>query len=192
MEIGRCWARWGLASCCVPVLAVLLCGARALAQEAPTAAGLERQAQGAFIAGKYGAADENIRAAIGLAGTEDFNRLALLQGLIATRLGSDGRSLLAAAVAAHDNSTWPRPVIGYLLGERKLQQVADDERRSGNNALVKRRHICELSFYAGAFARADAAYRFAELLFKKAITACDRDSPIRAMTDAEMAALAAQ
>lgn len=171
---------------------VLLCPFPALAEDAATVADLERAAQNAFVAGQYGAADESIRAAIGLAAPDDFNRLALLQGLIATRMGSDGRSLLGAAVAAHDNAAWPRPVIGYLLGERHLQQVADDERRSGANVLVKRQHICELSFYAGAFALADDDRRFATLLFEKAVKVCDRDSPFRVLTDAEIATLAAQ
>ncbi len=50
-------------------------------------------------------------------------RLVLLQGLIATRMGADGRSLLGAGIAAHESNAWPSPVIAYLLEERKLQQV---------------------------------------------------------------------
>lgn len=178
--------------CRVLVGLVLLYPWPALAEDPPTLADLERIAQSAFAAGQYGPADESIRAAIGLATPEDFNRLALFQGLIATRMGSDGRSLLGAAVAAHDNAAWPRPVISYLLGERSLQQVADDERNSGANVLVKRQHICELSFYAGAFALADEERRFGKLLLEKAAKVCDRDSPFRVLTDSEIAALVAQ
>lgn len=188
MGIRGNWLMWRR---CVIAMSVLLYPAFAMAED-PMVGQLERRAQTQFVAGNFGAADENIRAAIGLAANDEFNRLALLQGLIATRLGSDGRSLLGAAVAAHDDPAWPRPVISYLLGERKLQQVADSERRSRNSALMKRQHICELSFYAGAFARADEEHRFAKQLLEKALDICDRDSPIRAMTNAELAVLAAR
>jgi hypothetical protein len=171
---------------------MLFYATRAATADAVTVDSLEQQAQSAFIAGSYGAADEKIRAAIGLAGEGDFNRLALLQALIATRMGSDGRSLLGAASAAHDSAAWPRPIISYILGERKLQDVADAERHSGDNMLVKRRHICELTFYAGAFALADAQTRFARQLFEKADQACDSNNPHRAMTDMERAALVKQ
>jgi hypothetical protein len=159
------------------------------AEEAPAIAALEREAMASLVAGQYGVADEKIRAAIALADEESFNRLALLQGLIALRLGSDGRSLMGAAIAAHESNAWPRPVIAYLLGERKLQEVADGIRRSGHPFEVKRQQICELSFYAGAFAASDGETRFARQLFQKAIGACDRGSPVGAMTVAELASL---
>lgn len=178
------------------MLLLTLCPAAIRAEDspavAPSVAGLEAAAQIDFVAGDYGPADEKIRAAIALAKNDDFNRLALLQGLIATRMGGDGRSLMGAATGAHDSHEWPRPIIAYLLGERKLQQVADEEQRSGNNAEIQRQHICELSFYAGAFALADGQAKFAQALFEKATKTCNRDDPIQAMTKAELAAIAAQ
>jgi hypothetical protein len=165
--------------------------AQVRAEEPLTVAGLEQQAMTDFVGGQYGAADEKVRAAIGLADNEEFNRLALLQGLIATRMGGDGRSLLGAAIGAHESSAWPRPIITYLLGEHSLQQVADNVRRSGDTMLVKQRHICELSFYAGAFALGDGEQRFARQLFEKALAVCDRTDPLLALTTAEIATLQA-
>ncbi|WP_374654433.1 hypothetical protein [Dongia sp.] len=165
---------------------------RAQAEEPRAIAALERDAMASFVAGQYGPADENIRAAIALADNDSFNRLALLQGLIAARMGSDGRSLMGAAIAAHESNAWPRPVIAYLLGERKLQQVADEIRRSGNPFDIKRQQICELSFYAGAFAVSDGEARFGRQLLEKAGGACDRNSPLLPMAAAELAALSAQ
>lgn len=182
----RVWALRGV------TLAMLFGPAIVRAEEPPTLSSLEAAAQADFIAGLYGPADEKIRAAIAMASNDQFNRLALLQGLIATRMGGDGRSLLGAATGAHESNEWPRPIIAYLLGERKLQQVADEERHSGNNAEILRQHICELSFYAGAFAAADGQAKFAQALFEKATKTCNRDDPIQAMTRAEMAILAAQ
>lgn len=178
------------------LLAVLFCPllrpTTVRAEDPPTLSSLEAAAQADFIAGQYGLADENIRAAIALATNDDFNRLALLQGLIATRMGSDGRSLLGAATGAHESHEWPRPIIAYLLGEQKLQEVADGERHSGNNAEIQRQHICELAFYAGAFAAADGQAKFAQALLEKASKTCNRDDPVQAMTKAEMALMAAQ
>jgi hypothetical protein len=134
---------------------------------------------------------EKIRAAIGLADNEEFTRLALLQSLIATRMGGDGRSLLGAAIGAHESTAWPRPIITYLLGDHSLQQVADDVRRTGDTMLVKQQHICELSFYAGAFALADGKQRFAQQLFEKALAVCDRADPLLTLTTAEVATLKA-
>jgi len=181
----------------VALLVLLFCpaivySATARAEDPPTLSSLEAAARADFIAGLYGPADEKIRAAIALATNDDFNRLALLQGLIATRMGSDGRSLLGAATGAHESHEWPRPIIAYLLGEQKLQEVADGERHSGNNAEIQRQHICELSFYAGAFAAADGQAKFARALFEKATKTCNRDDPIQAMTKAEMALMATQ
>jgi hypothetical protein len=173
-------------------LALLLAAAGPVRAEDPlTVAGLEREAMADFVAGQFGAADEKIRAAIGLADNEEFNRLALLQGLIATRMGGDGRSLLGAAIGAHESTAWPRPIITYLLGEQSLQQVADSVRRSGDTMLVKQQHICELSFYAGAFALGDGEQRFARQLFDKALDVCDRADPLLALTLAEVATLKA-
>ena len=178
----------------------LLCGATALflllspevvAEEPLTVASLEQGAMADVVAGQYGPADEKIRAALGLADNEEFNRRALLQVLIATHMGTDGRSLLGAAIGAHESAAWPRPIITYLLGERSLQQVADGVRRSGDNMQVKQRQICELSFYAGAFALADGEKRFAGQLFDKALKTCDRADPVYALTVAEVATIAA-
>lgn len=153
---------------------------------------LESAAMTDFAAGQFGPADEKIRAAIALADNDSFNRLALLQGLIAARMGSDGRSLMGAAIAAHESNAWPRPVIAYLLGERQLQQVADEVRRSGNAFDVKRQQICELTFYAGAFAASDGERRFAKQLLEKAATTCGGDGRLQALTTAELGSLAAQ
>lgn len=174
-----------------PVLVTGVLVTRALAEEPLTVANLERGAIADVVAGQYGPADEKIRAAIGLADNDEFNRLALLQGLIATRMGGDGRSLLGAAIGAHESTAWPRPIITYLLGERSLQQVADGVRRSGDNMLVKQQQICELSFYAGAFALADGEKRFAGQLFDKALKTCDRADPVYTLTVADIATLAA-
>nr|WP_298682119.1 hypothetical protein [uncultured Dongia sp.] len=183
--------RGSLAQAATTLVLLLAVAAPAGAEDPLTVAGLERQAVADFVAGQYGAADEKIRAAIGLADNEEFNRLALLQGLIATRMGGDGRSLLGAAIGAHESTAWPRPIITYLLGERSLQQVADEVRRSGDTMLVKQQHICELSFYAGAFALADGEQRFARQLFDKALAVCDRADPALALTMAEVATLKA-
>jgi hypothetical protein len=163
----------------------------ARADDAPSIATLEQQATEAMIAGEYGAADEKIRAAIALADNDTFMRLALLQGLIATHMGGDGRSLMGAAMAAHQSNAWPRPVIGYLLGERKLQQVADGVRLSGLPYEQKLLRICQLSFYAGAFAASDGEARFAAKLLKKAAETCGSDPTLLALTVAEQAKLQA-
>ena len=63
------------------------------ADDASSVAQLEKQAIEQVVAGEYGAADEKIRAAIVLADNDTFMRLALLQGLIATYMGGDGRSV---------------------------------------------------------------------------------------------------
>ncbi|MDY0871433.1 hypothetical protein [Dongia rigui] len=159
------------------------------ADDAPSIATLEKQATDAVIAGEFGAADEKIRAAIALADNDTFMRLALLQGLIATYMGGDGRSLMGAAMAAHQSNAWPRPVISYLLGERKLQQVADGIRISGVPIAEKTQRICELSFFAGAFAASDGEARFAEKLLKKAAETCSSDPTMTALTAAEQARL---
>ena len=166
--------------------------ASARAEDTAKIAALESAAMTDFAAAQFGPADEKIRAAIALADNESFNRLALLQGLIAQRMGSDGRSLMGAAIAAHESNAWPRPVIAYLLGERQLQQVADEVRRSGNAYDVKRQQICELSFYAGAFAASDGEKRFAKLLLEKAAATCGSDGRLQALTSAELGSLAAE
>lgn len=162
------------------------------AEDTKTVADLEQAAVTGLLAGEYGAADEKIRAAIAIADNDSFNRLALLQGLIAQRMGSDGRSLMGAAIAAHESNAWPRSIIAYLLGARKLQDVADEIRRSGNMFEVKRQQICELSFYAGAFAAADSERTFARRLIAKAISACDPGTPLASLAQAEDAALKAE
>lgn len=167
-------------------------GPPALGEDSAGIAALEQQAREHLVAGNYGAADEAIRAAIVSYGNEGFNRLALMQALIAAHMGGDGRSLLGAATAAHASDAWPRPVIAYLLGEQKLQQVADGIRRSGDSITVKREQVCELSLYAGAFAALDQQPSFALKLLQKANTVCDRDSPERPLLNAELAALRAQ
>lgn len=172
--------------------ALWLATASVRADDAPSVATLEKQAVDAMIAGEYGAADEKIRAAIALADNDTFMRLVLLQGLIAQQMGGDGRSLMGAAMAAHQSNAWPRPVIGYLLGERKLQQVADAVRLSGNAHDVKRQRICELSFYAGAFAARDGETRFAKQLLEKAAATCGGEGPLQALVTAELGSLAAQ
>ncbi len=164
----------------------------ASADDAGKVAELEKAATADIAAGAYGPADEKIRAAIALADNESFNRLALLQGLVALKMGGDGRSLMGAAIAAHQSNAWPRPVIAYLLEERKLQQVADEIGRSGNSFETKRQQICELSFYAGVFTASDGERKFAKRLLDKALSACDPGSPLEAMTNAELAALAAE
>jgi hypothetical protein len=170
--------------------AAMLClGGGAWAEDAKSVAALEKEAVADLIAGRYGPADEKVRAAIALADNDTFMHLALLQGFIAMRMGSDGRSLMGAAMAAHQSSAWPRPVIGYLLGERKLQQVADGVRLSGLSTDEKRLRICELSFYAGAFAATDGERRFAEKLLAKAADTCAVDGALAALTTAEQAAL---
>ena len=166
-------------------------GARA-DDDAQQIAVLEAGAVDDFIDGHYGPADEKIRAAIALADNDTFMRLALLQGLIATRMGGDGRSLMGAAMAAHQSNAWPRPVIGYLLGERKLQQVADGVRMSGLQIEEKRRRICELTFFAGAFAASDGEKRFADKLLAKADDTCETGSAFATLTTAERTALKAQ
>jgi len=178
--------------CAVLAGAVLCLGRGALADDAKSVAALEKEVVADLIAGHYGPADEKVRAAIALADNDTFMRLALLQGFIAMRMGSDGRSLLGAAVAAHQSNAWPRPIIGYLLGERQLQQVADGVRLSGLQLEEKRRRICELSFYAGAFAATDGEKRFAEKLLAKAADACAVDGALAALATAERAALATQ
>lgn len=178
---------------CILLAGVVLCtAALARAEDAPSVALLEKQAVDELIAGEYGPADEKIRAAIALADNDTFMRLALLQGLIATRMGSDGRSLMGAAMAAHQSNAWPRPVIGYLLGERKLQQVADGVRMSGLQIEEKRRRICELTFFAGAFAASDGEKRFADKLLAKADDTCETGSAFATLTTAERTALKAQ
>ena len=111
---------------------------------------------------------------------------------VAARMGGDGRSLMGAAIAAHESNAWPGPIIAYLLGARKLQDVADEIRRSGNMFEVKRQQICELSFYAGAFAAADSERTFARRLIAKAISACDPGTPLASLAQAEDAALKAE
>jgi hypothetical protein len=165
--------------------------ATARAEDAPSIARLEKQAIDAVVAGEYGAADEKIRAALVQADNDTFMRLALLQGLIATYMGGDGRSLMGAALAAHQSNAWPRPVIAYLLGERKLQQVADAIRISGVPLAEKTRRVCQLSFYAGAFAQNDGETRFAEKLLAKAAQTCGNDPALMALTAAEQAKLRA-
>lgn len=190
MEIGERCNRGrgvGLILACVLAIGIAPAGAEDV-QKIDT---LESAAMTDLVAGRYGAADENIRAAIALADNDTFNRLALLQGLIAARMGSDGRSLMGAAIAAHESSAWPRPIIAYLLGERKLQEVADEVRRSGNSLDIKRRQICELSFFAGAFAASDGETRFAKRLLDKAAAICARESQLQAMAIAELAAFTA-
>ncbi len=159
------------------------------ADDASSVAQLEKQAIEQVVAGEYGAADEKIRAAIVLADNDTFMRLALLQGLIATYMGGDGRSLMGAALAAHQSNAWPRPVIAYLLGERKLQQVADGIRISGVPLEEKTRRVCQLSFYAGAFAASDGETPFARKLLAKAAETCSNDPALAALTAAEQAKL---
>jgi hypothetical protein len=182
--------RAGVAAVFACLLALPLASLRA--EDGAKIAALENEAMTDFAAGQYGPADEKIRAAIALADNDSFNRLALLQGLIAARMGSDGRSLMGAAIAAHESNAWPRPVIAYLLGERPLQQVADEVRRSGNAFDIKRQQVCELSFYAGAFAASDGEKRFAKLLLEKAAATCGSDGRLQALTAAELGSLAAQ
>ncbi|WP_374384423.1 hypothetical protein [Dongia sp.] len=174
------------------LLVTFLLAQPAAAEDAKAVADLEQAAVNGLLAGEYGAADEKIRAAIAIADNDSFNRLALLQGLIAQRMGGDGRSLMGAAIAAHESNAWPRPVIAYLLGARKLQDVADEIRRSGNMFEVKRQQICELSFYAGTFAAADDERKFAQRLIDKAVQACDPGTPLATLAQAEDTALKTQ
>ncbi len=182
-----------LICCRVLLTGILSCtGIAASADDAASVAALEKQVMAALVAGEYGPADEKLRAAIMRADNDTFMRLALLQGLIAMRMGGDGRSLMGAAMAAHQSSAWPRPVIGYLLGERKLQQVADSVRLSGLPIAEKQRRICELSFYAGAFAASDGEKHFAQKLLEKAAETCGADVSLAVLTAKERAALSAQ
>lgn len=170
----------------VLILVSLVClNAFAKADDASSIAVLEKQAIDAFLKKQYGLADEKIRAAISSADNDTFMRLALLQGLIATHMGGDGRRLMGAALAAHQSSAWPQPIIAYLLGDRKLQQVADNIRFSGISREEKQRRVCELSFFAGAFAARDGHATFAEKLFDKAETTCGVSPTFLALTSAE-------
>lgn len=154
----------------------------AVAQEAEP---LEQKAREQYMDGLYGAADESVRAAIAVANPEDFNRLILFQGLIASRMAADGenaadgRAIIGMAVAHSQDGAWPRPVIDYLLGTKQLQQVANAISGSGVSNDAKKARLCELSFYAGAFAGNDGERGFAARLFEKADEACAEGSPFR-------------
>jgi hypothetical protein len=154
-------------------------------------ASLERAAHEQYMDGLYGAADESIRAAIAASNPEDFNRLILFQGLIASRMAADGenaadgRALLGMAVGDSQDGSWPRPVIDYLLGAKALQDVANAIRDAGISDEAKRARLCQLSFYAGAFAVNDGLKRFAVALLDKADEACAEDDSYRALTGAE-------
>lgn len=171
------WSRLGL---------VLLLGA-ALAGEslADDSADFERKAREQYMDGLYGAADESIRAAIENGHPEDYNRLILFQGLIASRMAADGenaadgRAIIGMAVEHSPDAAWPRPIIDYLLGAKQLQQVANAISGSGISNDAKKQRLCELSFYAGAFAGNDGQRQFAARLLEKADAACAEDSPYR-------------
>ncbi|MBI2255172.1 MAG: hypothetical protein HYU58_11180 [Proteobacteria bacterium] len=182
----------GIRFVCYALATALWLATAAEADDAQSVSALEKQAVADLAAGHYGPADEKIRAAIALADNDTFIRLALLQGFVAMRMGSDGRSLMGAAMAAHQSNAWPRPIIGYLLGEQKLQQVADGVQRAGLSHDEKRQRICELSFYAGAFAASDGEKRFAGKLLEKAAGICETGSAFATLTTAEEAALKAQ
>ncbi|WP_374375484.1 hypothetical protein [Dongia sp.] len=166
---------------------VLMAGA-AMAQDLAI---LERTAQEQYMDGLYGAADESIRAAITSANPEDFNRLILFQGLIASRMAgdggnaADGRALLGMAVGDSQDGSWPRPVIDYLLGLKELQQVANAIRHAGISSEAKKARLCELSFYAAAFAVNDGEKRFAVALLDKADETCAEDATYRALAASE-------
>lgn len=176
------------------LLAVLAVPDAALAGD--DSAGLEAQAREQYMDGLYGAADESIRAAITSGHPEDFNRLILLQALIASRLAADGenaadgRAILSMAVEHSRDGAWPRPVIDYLLGLKKLQQVANAISGSGVSGAAKLARLCELSFFAGAFAINDGQRAFAARLLARADEACSGDSPYRLLTAIERERLA--
>lgn len=177
--------RWGFAA----VIAIVLLGeGTAIAQEAEA---LETKAREQYMDGLYGAADESVRAAIATAHPEEFNRLILLQGLIASRMAADGenaadgRAIIAMAVEHSKDGAWPRPVIDYLLGTKQLQQVANGISGSGISPDGKMARLCELSFYAGAFAGNDGEKAFAARLFDKADQACGEGSPYRMLVALE-------
>ncbi|TDQ82370.1 hypothetical protein A8950_2193 [Dongia mobilis] len=163
---------------------------------AADSAALEQRAREQYMDGLYGAADESVRAAINAAHPEDFNRLILLQGLIASRLAADGanaadgRAILSMAVEHSRDGAWPRPVIDYLLGFKQLQQVANAIRGAGISNEGKLARLCELSFYAGAFAINDGDRGFAQRLLDKAEESCAADDPYRLLTVIERERLA--
>ena len=177
--------RWGFAAV---VLVAVLGAPPAFAQEAEL---LETKAREQYMDGLYGAADESIRAAIATAHPEEFNRLILFQGLIASRMAADGqnaadgRAIIAMAVEHSKDGAWPRPVIDYLLGAKKLQQVANGISGSGISPDGKMARLCELSFYAGAFAGNDGEKAFAARLLDKADQACAETSPYRLLISLE-------
>lgn len=175
----------------VAALLLALSGAGgALAQDRELAA-LEAEAREQYLGGLYGAADESIRIAIGAANPEDFNRLILFQGLIASRLAADGenaadgRAIIGMAVEHSRDGSWPRPVIDYLLGAKGLQNVANAIRISGVSNAAKEQRLCELSFYAGAFAVNDGEQAFASRLLDKALATCPANHPLRPLVESE-------
>lgn len=177
------WLRFGI---------ILLLGAGVAAPaSADESADLERKAREQYMDGLYGAADESIRAAIENGHPEDYNRLILFQGLIASRMAADGenaadgRAIIGMAVEHSPDGAWPRPIIDYLLGAKQLQQVANAISGSGISNDAKKERLCELSFYAGAFAGNDGARSFAARLLDKADEACPEDSPFRLLTAIE-------
>lgn len=151
----------------------------------------EQKAREQYMDGLYGAADESIRAAIENGHPEDYNRFILFQGLIASRMAADGqnaadgRAIIGMAVEHSPDGAWPRPVIDYLLGDKKLQAVANAIAGSGISNEAKMARLCELSFYAGAFAGNDGERIFAARLLDKADETCSEDSPYRLLTALE-------
>lgn len=174
------------------ITAVILSAAIACGEaNAQDSLALETKAREQYMDGLYGAADESIRAAIATAHPEDFNRLILFQGLIASRMAADGenaadgRAIISMAVEHSKDGAWPRPVIDYLLGSKKLQQVANAIASSGISGDGKKARLCELSFFAGAFAGNDGERDFAGRLLDKAEEACADGSPYRLLVTLE-------
>lgn len=174
-----------------PVAVILMAVLGVKPAPAQEAEALEQKAREQYMDGLYGAADESIRAAIAAAHPEEFNRLILFQGLIASRMAADGenaadgRAIIAMAVEHSKDGAWPRPVIDYLLGSKKLQQVANGISGSGISSDGKKARLCELSFYAGAFAGNDGEKSFAARLLDKADEACAEGSPYRLLVALE-------
>jgi hypothetical protein len=142
--------------------------------------------------------------AVGVPFLPDIHYLIIWQHIARDRSGTDdaaelkdnlrllagafyGKDMLTGAVSLENQkasrANWPGPVIDFLLGELSpvgLRNLAG----SAEDAIIKRRRLCDVDFYTG-LARLKAAPVDARLLLKSAADNCPPGALERSAAKAE-------
>jgi lipoprotein NlpI len=96
--------------------------------------------------------------------------LVLWYAITADRIGSLDRTKLETLVDFLDSSDWPRPLLDFYLGKRKVEEVVAKAARGNSDAIPGQK--CEADFYLAEWqvARGDAAA--AKPLIGSALSGC--------------------